>query len=95
VSNELGPIDLAFTGPIGLDIKGETWSCVEVPGSTEFFGTGKSVRIVGTVDDEPLTVALMPTGRGGHMLSISAKLRKKIGKDIGDQVSVRLTERLS
>jgi hypothetical protein len=29
------------------------------------------------------------------MLSISAKLRKKLGKDLGDEVAVHLTERLT
>ncbi len=29
------------------------------------------------------------------MLSISAKLRKKLGKDIGDSVTVQLSERLT
>ncbi len=33
------------------------------------------------------------TGTGGHMLPDSAKLRKKIGKDIGDDV-VSVSERL-
>ena len=95
MSTAPGPIDLEFTGPIGVVIKGDTWSCVEVPGSVDFFGTGKAVKVVSTVDGEPLTVALMPTGSGGHMLSISAKLRKTLGKELGDNVTVHLTERLT
>lgn len=51
--------------------------------------------MVATVDGEPVTAGLLPTGAGGHMLSISAKLRKTIGKDLGDVVTVHLTERLS
>lgn len=90
-----GPIDVSFSGPLGVEVKGDVWSCVEVPGSVELFGTGKAVKIVGTVDGEPVSVALMPTGTGGHMLSVSAKLRKKLGKDIGDDVAVHLTERLT
>ncbi|GHD52905.1 DUF1905 domain-containing protein [Mycetocola manganoxydans] len=90
-----GPLDHTFTAPIGVEVKGEMWSCVEMPDSTDFFGTGKSVRVAATVDDEPLTAGLMPTGAGGHMLSISAKLRKKLGKEIGDNVTVHLSERLS
>ncbi|MEP7762612.1 DUF1905 domain-containing protein [Sanguibacter sp. 25GB23B1] len=90
-----GPIDVRFTAPIGLEVKGDVWSCVEVPGSVELFGTGKAIKVVATVDDEPLTLGLMPTGAGGHMLSISAKLRKKLGKDVGDDVTVHLTERLT
>ncbi|PPF25167.1 MULTISPECIES: DUF1905 domain-containing protein [unclassified Rathayibacter] len=90
-----GPLDLAFTAPIGVAVKGDLWSCVEVPGSVELLGTGRSVRVVATVDGEPVTASLLPTGAGGHMLSISAKLRKTIGKDLGDVVTVHLTERLS
>jgi hypothetical protein len=92
------PVDLdhTFTAPIGVDVKGDMWSCVEMPGSAEFFDTKKAVRVDATVDDIPLTnVGLMVTGRGGHMLSISAKLRKQLGKDIGDAVTVHLQRRLS
>ena len=95
MSTGIGPIELEFTAPIGVVVKGDMWSCVEVPGSVDFFGTGKAVKVVSRVDDEPLTVALMPTGTGGHMLSISAKLRKKLGKEIGDLVTVRVFERLT
>ena len=95
MSTAPGPIELEFTGPIGVVIKGDIWSCVEVPDSVEFFGTGKAVKVVATVDDQPLTLGLMPTGSGGHMLSISAKLRKTLGKELGDDVTVHLTERLT
>ncbi|PPI00428.1 DUF1905 domain-containing protein [Rathayibacter sp. AY1B7] len=90
-----GPLDLAFAAPIGVTVKGDLWSCVEVPGSVELLGTGRSVKVVAAVDGEPVTAGLLPTGAGGHMLSISAKLRKTIGKDLGDVVTVHLTERLS
>ena len=89
------PLDHTFTAPIGVHVKGELWSCVEMPGSVDFFRTGRSVRVVATVDDQPVRAAFMPTGTGGHMLSISAKLRKLLGKDIGDEVTVHLSERLS
>lgn len=89
-------INHAFTAPIGVDVKGDLWSCVEMPGSAEFFGTGKSVKVDATVDGIALkSVGLMPTGTGGHMLSLSAKLRKQLGKEIGDSVTVRLERRLT
>lgn len=94
----IDPIDLdhSFTAPIGVDVKGDIWSCVEMPGSAEFFATGKSVRVDATVDGIAVpNMGLMPTGTGGHMLSISAKLRKRLGKDIGDTVDVHLSRRLS
>ncbi|GAB3126618.1 DUF1905 domain-containing protein [Glaciibacter psychrotolerans] len=89
------PLDVTFSAPIGVIVKEEVWSCVEMPDSVAFFGTGRSVKVVATVDEVPLTAAFMPTGTGGHMLSISAKLRKKLGKEIGDVVAVHLSERLS
>lgn len=90
------PLDHTFTAPIGVEVKGEVWSCVEMPGSADFFGTKRAVRVDATVDDLPLhNVGLMVTGTGGHMLSISAKLRKQLGKDVGDSVTVHLQRRLS
>ena len=95
MSTDIGPMNLQFTAPIGVEVKGDVWSCIEIPDSMDLFGTGKAVKVAATVDGEPVSLALMPTGAGGHMLSISAKLRKKIGKGIGDVVAVRLSERLT
>jgi hypothetical protein len=90
------PLDHTFTAPIGVDVKGELWSCVEMPSSAEFFGTKKAVRVDATVDGIKLpNIGLMVTGRGGHMLSLSAKLRNQLGKDIGNEVTVHLTRRLT
>ena len=89
-------LDHSFTAPIGVDVKGELWACVAVPGSAELFGTGKSVRVDARVDDVELaSVGLMPTGTGGHMLSLSMKVRKQLGKDLGDEVAVTLVRRLT
>ncbi|PPB48678.1 DUF1905 domain-containing protein [Arthrobacter pityocampae] len=95
MSTSPGPLDITFTTPIGVMVKGDLWSCVEVPDSAERFGTGKAIKVAATVDGEPVTAGLLPTGVGGHMLSISAKLRKKLGKEVGDAVTVHLTERLT
>ncbi|HYQ76190.1 DUF1905 domain-containing protein [Cellulomonas sp.] len=90
----MGEKYLSFQTTIGVDIKGETWSCVEIPGSAEFFGTGKSVRVDARVDDVALeNVGAMVTGTGGHMVSLSAKVRKALGKGIGDTVNVTIVER--
>jgi hypothetical protein len=89
-------LDHTFTAPIGVDVKGEVWPCVELTGAAELLGTGRSVRVTGTVDDVPVeNVGLMPTGRGELMLSLNAKLRKRLGKDVGDPVTVHLTSRRS
>jgi hypothetical protein len=89
-------LDHSFTAPIGVDVKGDIWECVEMPGSAEFFGTKRSVKVDAVVDDLALdNVGLMPTGLGGHMLSLSAKVRTKLGKGVGDDVTVRLKRRLT
>jgi hypothetical protein len=90
------PLDHTFTAPIGVDVKGDIWSCVEMPGSAEFFGTKRAVRVDATIDGVPVSnVGLMVTGTGGHMLSLNAKLRKQLGKGIGDTVTVHLRRRLT
>ncbi len=38
-------------------------------------------------------MGLLPTGAGELMLSLTAQARKKLGKDIGDRVAVRLRSR--
>ncbi|WP_084129579.1 DUF1905 domain-containing protein [Demequina sp. NBRC 110055] len=85
---------VAFEAVIGVEVKGETWACVEIPDSAELFGTGKSVRVDAMVDQVELSnVGAMVTGRGGHMISLNAKVRNALGKDIGDVVTVSVTRR--
>ena len=81
---------LEFTGTIVNPEWMPTWSVIEVPGSKEFFGHGKSVRADVTVDGVAVTSALMPTGQGDHFISVSAALRKKLSKGVGDAVAVRV-----
>ena len=89
------PLDHTFTAPIGVNVKGSMWSCVEMPGSADFFGTKKSVRVDIEVDKISLpNTGFMVTGTGGHMLSLNAKVRKQLGKDIGDTVTVHLLKRI-
>ena len=46
------------------------------------------------IDDVKLeNVGAMVTGTGGHMVSLNAKARKSLGKDIGDTVEVTIMKR--
>lgn len=83
--------ELTFAGTIVNPKWMPTWSVIEVPGSQDFFGHGKSVRANTTVDGVEVTSALMPSGQGYHFISVSAALRKKLGKGVGDTVQVRIT----
>jgi hypothetical protein len=89
-------LDVSFSGAIGVDVKGDIWSAIQVPDSAAVFGSLRSVRVDATVDDVLIeNMGLMPTGSGELMLSVSAALRKKLGKDVGDEVHVVILRRLT
>jgi hypothetical protein len=77
--------------------KGENkgaWTCVVMDDAAELFGTRGLVKVRGAIDGEPFESALMAQGDGTHRLPVKAGIRKKIGKEAGDNVVVRLDERI-
>ena len=87
-------LNKTFSANLQKSPKKGGWTYVVWPESIKFFGTRGLVKVAGEIDGYPFRSSFMALGDGRQKLPVREDIRRAVGKDVGDTVNVRLTERL-
>jgi len=87
-------INKTFTAKLEKSPNKGGWTYVVWPEAAEFFGTKGAVKVRAKVGGVEFQSSFMAKGDGVQMLPIKSEVRKIIGKEAGDTVTIELLERL-
>ena len=88
-------LNKSFTAKLRKSPDKGGWTYVIWPESVRFFGTRGLVKVGGTIDGRPFKGSFMAMGKGVHMLPVKWEIRREIGKEAGQTVTVHLKKRFA
>ena len=88
-------MDVTFVAELQKSPANGGWHFVVWPPSAEFFRTRGLVKVRGFMDDQPFQSAFMAMGGGVYKLPVATKIVQRLGKRLGDSLTVHLEERMN